>query len=207
MKNKLLIASRNQKKKKELQQILSDLNFELLSLDDLPPLPEVEEDGTTFAENAIKKAVTVCRQTGLLTLADDSGLVVDALQGAPGVFSARYSGPGADDEKNNQKLLLAMREVPDIGRTARFVCVIALALPDGRVETVEGTCEGRIDHILRGSEGFGYDPMFIPEGFKVSFAQLEPPVKNTISHRGKALGLIRPVLEKINSGGSMCSLL
>jgi len=204
MKKKLLIASRNQKKKKELQQILSDLNFELLTLDDLPPLPEVEEDGMTFAENARKKAVTVARQTGLLTLADDSGLSVDALQGAPGVFSARYSGPGANDEKNNQKLLLALEDIPDTDRTARFVCVIALASPDGQVQTVEGSCEGRIDHILKGSAGFGYDPLFIPEGFEMSFAQLEPSIKNTISHRGKALELIKPVLESINMGGEVC---
>lgn len=204
MKTKLLIASRNQKKKKELQQILSGLNFELLSLDDLPPLPEVEEDGTTFAENAIKKAVTVARQTGLLTLADDSGLAVDALQGAPGVFSARYSGPKANDEKNNRKLLLAMQDIPAADRTARFICVIALAEPDGQVQTVQGICEGRIDKVLKGSAGFGYDPLFIPDGFEESFAQLDPSIKNTISHRGQALEFIKPVLEKINMGGENC---
>ncbi|NLV20695.1 MAG: XTP/dITP diphosphatase [Syntrophomonadaceae bacterium] len=204
MKTKLLIASRNQKKKKELQQILSGLNFELLSLDDLPPLPEVEEDGTTFAENAIKKAVTVARQTGLLALADDSGLVVDALQGAPGVFSARYSDPEANDEKNNRKLLLAMQDIPDADRSARFVCVIALAEPDGQVQTVQGICEGRIDKVLKGSAGFGYDPLFIPDGFEESFAQLDPSIKNTISHRGQALEFIKPVLEKINMGGENC---
>jgi XTP/dITP diphosphohydrolase len=200
MKKKLLIASRNRKKKEELQQILRDLDLELLTLDDLPPLPEVEEDGMTFAENAIKKAVIVAQQTGLLTLADDSGLVVDALQGAPGVFSARYSGPGANDEKNNQKLLQAMQDIPDAGRTARFVCVIALASPDGQVQTVEGSCEGKIDHILRGNAGFGYDPLFIPEGFEESFAQLEPSLKNNISHRGKALAKIKPVLQSIMEG-------
>lgn len=204
MKTKLLIASRNQKKKKELQQILSGLNFELLSLDDLPPLPEVEEDGTTFAENAIKKAVTVARQTGLLALADDSGLVVDALQGAPGVFSARYSDPEANDEKNNRKLLLAMQDIPDADRSARFICVIALAEPDGQVQTVQGICTGRIDKVLKGSAGFGYDPLFIPDGFEESFAQLDPSIKNTISHRGQALEFIKPVLEKINMGGENC---
>ena len=195
MKNKLLIASRNQKKKKELQQILSELNFELLSLDELPPLPEVEEDGQTFAENAIKKAVTVAQQTGMLTLADDSGLVVDALQGAPGVFSARYSGAQSNDEKNNRKLLTAMQNIADSDRTARFICVIALAKPDGNVQTVEGSCEGMIDRTLKGSEGFGYDPLFIPTGFELSFAQLSPQIKNTISHRAKALALIKPILE------------
>lgn len=204
MKIKLLIASRNQKKKKELQQILGDLNFELLSLEDLPPLPEVEEDGATFTENAIKKALVVARQTGLLTLADDSGLVVDALQGAPGVFSARYSGPEANDEKNNHKLLLAMQDIPVAERTARFVCVIALAKPDGQVQTVEGTCAGRINRSLKGSAGFGYDPLFIPEGFTESFAQLDSSRKNAISHRGQALALIRPILEKISAGGDIC---
>ena len=200
MKKQLVIASRNQKKKNELQQILGDLDFELLSLDDLPPLPEVEEDGSTFAENAIKKAVTVARQTGMLTLADDSGLVVDALQGEPGVYSARYAGPGANDEKNNRKMLQALQNTPDEERTARFVCVIALALPDGRVETVEGTCDGRIDRYPRGSVGFGYDPLFVPDGYEESFAQLSPLIKNSISHRGKALALIKPFLQRINLG-------
>ncbi|HWQ76280.1 MAG TPA: XTP/dITP diphosphatase [Syntrophomonas sp.] len=204
MEKKLLIASRNRKKKEELRQILSGLDFQLLSLDELPPLPEVEEDGTTFAENAIKKAVTVARQTGLLTLADDSGLVVDALQGAPGVYSARYSDPGATDEKNNRKLLQAMRDVPDASRTARFVCVIALAVPDGQVQTVEGRCEGSIDHSPRGDAGFGYDPLFIPAGREESFAQLAPEVKNRISHRGRALELIKPVLQRIAPGEDLC---
>lgn len=200
MKKQLVIASRNQKKKNELQQVLGDLDFELLSLDDLPPLPEVEEDGSTFAENAIKKAVTVARQTGMLTLADDSGLVVDALQGEPGVYSARYAGPEANDEKNNQKLLQALLAIPEKNRTARFVCVIALALPDGRLETVEGTCDGRIDRYPRGSVGFGYDPLFVPDGYEESFAQLSPLIKNSISHRGKALALIKPFLQRINLG-------
>ena len=195
MKTKLLIASRNQKKKNELQQILGQLNFELLSLEDLPPLPEVEEDGLTFADNAIKKAVTVAQQTGLLTLADDSGLVVDALQGAPGIFSARYAGVEANDEKNNRKLLLAMQDIADSDRTARFVCVIALSTPAGNLRTVEGACEGMIGKTLKGSGGFGYDPLFIPTGFESCFAELSPQIKNTISHRAKALALIKPVLK------------
>ena len=131
MSQKLLIATRNNKKKRELQEILSNFNIELLSLDDIPPLPEVEEDGLTFEENAIKKALTVARKSNLLTLADDSGLVVDALQGAPGVYSARYAGPEADDDRNNQKLLQALQNVEENQRSARFVCVIALASPEG----------------------------------------------------------------------------
>lgn len=192
----LLIASRNQKKKKELETILSGFDVKLLSLDDLPPLPEVEEDGLTFAENAIKKALTVARQSKLLTLADDSGLVVDALQGAPGIYSARYAGPDANDAKNNRKLLQALQEIPDTERTARFVCVIALASPDGNVQTVKGSCEGRIDRTLHGAGGFGYDPLFIPDGYEQSFAELPAEEKNRISHRGMALQKIRPLLQE-----------
>ncbi len=197
MPQKLLIATRNNKKKKELQEILSDLDINLLSLDDIPPVPEVEEDGLTFEDNAIKKALLTARQSGLLTLADDSGLVVDALGGAPGVFSARYAGPEADDEKNNQKLLLALHDIPDQDRTARFACVIALATPEGSVQTVEGICEGLISRIPQGKEGFGYDPLFVPAGLENSFAELSSAIKNTISHRGQALTKIKPVLQEL----------
>lgn len=196
MSQKLLIATRNQKKKKELQEILSGFDLQLLNLDDIPPLPEVEEDGLTFEENAIKKALTVARQSNMLTLADDSGLVVDALRGAPGVFSARYAGPEANDDRNNQKLLQEMQHVEDHQRTARFVCVIALASPQGKVETVMGSCEGTIGRTLHGAEGFGYDPLFIPEGYDKSFAELTPAIKNRISHRGIALNKIKPLLEE-----------
>lgn len=197
MSRNLLIATRNKKKKKELQEILADMDVQLLSLDDIPPVSEVEEDGLTFAENAIKKAVTVAQQSGLLTLADDSGLVVDALGGEPGIFSARYAGPEADDEKNNQKLLLALQNTADQDRTARFVCVIALASPDGSVQTVQGSCEGFIRKTLQGTGGFGYDPLFIPQGFDKSFAELSADVKNTISHRGQALKKSRPIIEQV----------
>lgn len=196
MSQNLLIATRNKKKKKELQEILSGFDVQLLSLDDIPPVPEVEEDGRTFEENAIKKALTVARLSNLLTLADDSGLVVDALQGAPGVFSARYAGPEADDDKNNQKLLLALQNVEENKRTARFICVIALASPEGSVKTVMGSCEGMILSSLKGGEGFGYDPLFIPQGYDKSFAELSPEIKNRISHRGVALNKIKPLLDE-----------
>ncbi len=196
MSKQLLIATRNLKKKKELQEILSAFNLQLLNLDDIPPLPEVEEDGLTFEENAVKKALTVARQSNMLTLADDSGLAVDALQGAPGVFSARYAGPEANDDRNNQKLLQAMQQVEDHQRTARFICVIALASPQGMVKTVMGSCAGMISRTLHGTEGFGYDPLFIPEGFDKSFAELTPAIKNSISHRGIALSKIKPLLEE-----------
>lgn len=196
MSQNLLIATRNPKKKKELQEILSDFDVKLLSLDDIPPLPEIEEDGLTFQENAIKKALTVARLSNLLTLADDSGLVVDALQGEPGVFSARYAGPEADDDRNNQKLLQSLQNVEENKRTARFICVIALASPEGSVKTVMGSCEGMISRSPNGGEGFGYDPLFIPEGYDKSFAQLSPEIKNRISHRGVALNKIKPLLDE-----------
>lgn len=193
----LLIATRNKKKKNELQEILSNLDLKLLNLDDIPPVPEVEEDGLTFTDNAVKKAVLTAKASQMITLADDSGLVVDALDGAPGVFSARYAGEQADDEQNNQKLLKALQNTADHERNARFVCVIAVAAPDGTVKTVEGSCTGMIAKTPRGEAGFGYDPLFVPQGFDKSFAELDPAVKNTISHRGQALLKIKPILEEI----------
>lgn len=194
MKRALLIATRNRHKLEELQEILADLNIELLSLNDVASIPEIIEDGKTFEDNAIKKAHETANLTGYLTLADDSGLMVDALQGAPGVYSARYSGPGATDEKNNQKLLAELKNISPDQRTAQFVCVIAVADPDGNVRTVEGVCKGSIAQEPAGSEGFGYDPLFIPEGFSRHFAQLSPDEKNAISHRGRALQKVKPLL-------------
>lgn len=184
---RLVIASRNEKKKQELLQIIQGLDLEVVTLNEFPDAPEVEEDGLTFQENAIKKAREIARFTGCLTLADDSGLEVDALGGRPGVFSARFAGEPSDDERNNQKLLDMLQGIPAQERTARFRCVIAIASPDGRVETTEGTCDGRIGFFPRGQGGFGYDPLFIPDGFKQTFAELSSEVKNRISHRGKAL--------------------
>ncbi|CFX18605.1 Non-canonical purine NTP pyrophosphatase [Syntrophomonas zehnderi OL-4] len=197
MSRNLLIATRNNKKKLELLEILKDLDFNLLSLNDIPPVPDVEEDGLTFSENAVKKAVLTAKASNILTLADDSGLVVNALDGAPGVFSARFAGPQADDEQNNQKLLQALQNIADHERTARFVCVIALADPAGTVQTVSGSCTGMIAKTRQGEAGFGYDPLFVPDGFDKSFAELDPSVKNKISHRGQALLKIKPILEEI----------
>ncbi len=199
MKARLVIASRNEKKKKELLQIIGDLNLEVATLNDFPGAPEVEEDGLTFHDNAVKKAREIAQFTGCMTLADDSGLEVDALGGLPGVHSARFAGEPSDDERNNQKLLQMLEGIPAPERTARFRCVIAIAFPDGRVETAEGTCEGRIGFLPKGSAGFGYDPLFIPDGFDMTFAELSPEVKNSISHRGKALQKALKLLQSIRS--------
>lgn len=193
----LLIATRNQKKKLELREILSDLDVDLITLDDIPAMPEVSEDGETFAENAIKKALLAAAASGLTTLADDSGLVVDVLHGQPGIYSARFAGPGCDDKANNLKLLEMMAAVSPEGRTARFICVIAVAAPGGQVETVEGICEGTIIDTPRGLHGFGYDPLFVPEGYDQTFAELGEAEKNIISHRGRALQQAKPLVRRL----------
>ncbi len=183
---RLLVATRNPKKLIEIRGILALPGVELLCIEDAGmPLPEVEEDGDTFEANAIKKAVTLALASGMPTLGDDSGLEVDALEGAPGVYSARYAGEPCDDDANNRKLLGMLEGQGH--RRARFRCVIALAMPDGRVTTVSGCCEGRIVTAPRGTGGFGYDPLFVPEGYSQTFAELGPDEKHRVSHRGAAL--------------------
>ena len=196
MSKRLLLATRNQHKKQELQAMLADLSLEILTLDDVPDLPEVEEYGVTFAENASKKARQTAALSGIICLADDSGLSVDALDGSPGVYSARFAGPDADDDKNNVRLLGLMEAVPDDKRTAAFICAVALADPMGNTTVVEGSCPGRIIRERAGSGGFGYDPLFAPEGYTRTFAQLKPEEKNCISHRGRALTMARSVIEQ-----------
>jgi len=186
---KLLIATRNRHKLREIEGILRLPSVQLLNVDDCPPLPEVAEDGLTFDANAVKKAVTLARASGLWTLADDSGLEVDALGGAPGVYSARYAGEPVNCEANNRKVLREMAGVAN--RRARFICAVALSDPTGRHWTVEGRCEGRIIDAPRGTEGFGYDPLFVPEGHTRTFAEMTPGAKHGISHRGAALKLAR----------------
>ncbi len=198
---KLLLASRNQHKIEELQQMLTSLNIEVISLDDVPDMPIIEEDGKTFSENASKKARLTAMHTGFTCLADDSGLVVDALGGQPGVYSARFAGEDADDQKNNRKLLQMLQGVDGEKRRARFICVIAISDPRGNVHTVEGTCKGRIDYEERGTGGFGYDPLFIPDGYSQTFAELSRKEKNRISHRGQALLKARAFLEKVTGDG------
>ena len=177
-------------------EILQDAEWEVLTLEDFPYLPEVIEDGETFADNAVKKAVAVAEATGELSLADDSGLEVDFLGGKPGVYSARFAGEPCDDHENNKKLLELLQGVPDEDRTARFRCVIAVAHPRGEVRLAEGVCEGKIAFYPRGEGGFGYDPLFIPTGYDKTFAEISPEEKNSISHRGKALQKARSILDE-----------
>ena len=191
---KLLIATHNPGKKREYAELLQGLNVELITLDDLGIDEAVEEDGESYAENALLKAQFYAAAEGVLTLADDSGLEVDALGGAPGVLTARYAGEGATDEQRYSLLLRQLREVPDERRTARFRCVIALAWPDGPTEVTQGTCEGRITHKPRGKHGFGYDPVFYVPKYGCTMAELPPEIKNRISHRARAAAAAREIL-------------
>ncbi|MGI6376141.1 MAG: XTP/dITP diphosphatase [Anaerolineae bacterium] len=183
---RLLIATGNAGKKREFARLLATLAVEVVGLDDLGLANDVEESGATFAENALLKARAYAARSGLLTLADDSGLEVDALGGAPGVQSARYGGPCLDDCGRYELLLANLRAVPDERRTARFRCTIALVAPNGREATAEGACEGRIVHAPRGEHGFGYDPVFWVVSEGCTMAELPPERKNVISHRAEA---------------------
>jgi XTP/dITP diphosphohydrolase len=195
----LVMATRNTGKVRELAALLQDLDVRLLSLNDFPELPEIPEEGVTFAENAATKAQAVARLTGLPALADDSGLEVEALGGRPGVFSARYAqdrtgGETPADEDNWRKLLDELREVPPEKRQARFVCEIALAWPQGRLITARGELAGAIALKPRGTRGFGYDPVFWVAAYEATVAELDPAVKNRISHRGQALKELKEIL-------------
>jgi len=191
----LLVATRNKKKFKEIREILKGLPFRVTSLDDYDGLPVIEEDGDTFEQNAIKKAATIALFTKKLVLGEDSGLEVAALKNGPGVFSARYAGPGATDKKNNAKLLRALRGVPDKKRGARYRCAVALADGRGLVGVVSGSCSGVIGRRCRGTSGFGYDPLFIVPKSGLTFAQMGPEVKHTMSHRFRALQKARRLME------------
>lgn len=182
---KLVIATQNPKKLQEIKALLDFPGLKVICAFDLPGIPDVSEDGVTFQENAVKKAVTLARLTGQWALADDSGLEVDALNGAPGVYSARYAGEPVNYVANNEKLLHAL--MGKTNRRARFRCVIALSSPTGETHCVEGACEGRILESQKGRMGFGYDPLFQPEGHSQSFAEMDADEKNRISHRGRAL--------------------
>ena len=196
----LVMASRNPGKIRELREILQDSGVKLLSLADFPLLPEIPEEGATFVENAAAKAVAVARLTGHPALADDSGLMVDALNGAPGVFSARYAmarpapRPPADAD-NWGKLLDELKDVPWEARGARFVCELALATPDGRLLRARGECAGVIAFKPQGDTGFGYDPVFWVPEYGATMAQLGPEIKNKISHRAKALAAFKTLLQ------------
>jgi len=214
----IVLATRNKKKVEEIKRIVKDMPISVSSLDDFPDCPEVEEDGKTFEDNAAKKAKAVSDYTKMPALADDSGLEVYALNGAPGVLSARYAGENADDRKNFEKLLDKMRSVPDEKRGARFACCIALVFPvgdlsvgfdssirvatrlsetlrDGKAETFMGYSEGSIGREPKGSNGFGYDPVFYPAGCKKTFAEMADAEKDSLSHRGAALKKLHEYLK------------
>ncbi len=193
----LVLATKNQGKIREIERALDLPNLEIRSLQDFPDLPEVEEDGRTFQENAFKKAQTCAQATGRPALADDSGLEVDCLNGAPGIYSARFSGTGATDEANNRKLLSLLGGIPEEKRTARFVCQMVLYLPEGKWIQAEGFCPGIIAPGPRGEHGFGYDPVFYLPEFGKTMAEIPLEEKNRISHRAQALREIRSHLEAI----------
>lgn len=191
----LILATRNMDKVKEIQEVLSDLNLEIRSLLDYPNIPDVIEDGSTFEENALKKARAVFEYTNLPTLSDDSGLEVFVLGMKPGVYSARYAGVPTNYENNNAKLLDDMKNVPVMNRQAQFRCIMVFKSKD--VEKIaEGACRGKIVFEPQGRGGFGYDPLFIPEGYSQTFAEMSPVIKNLESHRGRALSVMRKSLEE-----------
>jgi len=195
---KLLVATHNQGKVVEFAEMLADMKIEWLSLDDVGVTQDVEETGSTFQENSILKARTYAAETGLLTLADDSGLEVDALAGAPGVYTARYGGVGLTAVQRYKKLLADIENVPIHQRTARFRCAIVLSAPDGTIlGASEGVCEGMIAQTAVGEGGFGYDPIFFIPQLQKTFAQIPAEQKHKISHRGQAVRQIEPLLRSI----------
>ena len=191
----LVLATRNQGKIREFRRILDAISngaINLVGLEEFAHTTEVEETGSTFKENALLKARSICAETGLPAIADDSGLCVDALDGAPGIYSARYAGVHGDDLGNNAKLLRELANVPEDKRSAHFTCAAALVLPDGREHVTEEIFEGSILFEPIGDQGFGYDPLFRPEGLSISSAQMSADEKDLISHRGKSLRAIAP---------------
>jgi XTP/dITP diphosphohydrolase len=196
----LLIATKNQGKLKEIRFLLKDLPYKITSLAEYPNLPEIVEDGKTFYANAVKKAVVIAKHTGKLTMGEDSGLEVKALGNKPGVFSARFSGAHATDEKNNDKLLAMLAGVPAAKRQARYQCCAALADKSGVIAVVSGSCGGIITTSRQGTNGFGYDPLFFIKRYNGTFGQLPAEVKSRISHRARALKKIREVLKELSVG-------
>lgn len=208
----IVVATRNTGKLKEIKGILKDLPVNLLSLKDFSNLPEIAEDGLTFHDNALKKAKVIAEITGFTVLSDDSGLEIDALNGQPGINSARFAvgtrctvhtgsvdnmADNAKDADNLKKVLGLLKEVPEGKRLARFKAVICLYFPDGKMKFAEGVCEGKIIFIPRGENGFGYDPIFVPKGYKKTFAELSEKIKNRISHRAKAMKEMKKELKSL----------
>jgi XTP/dITP diphosphohydrolase len=189
--DKIIFATGNNNKLREIRMILDGTGIEIVSMKEAGITEDIEENGTTFEENALIKAKAVCGMTGLPALADDSGLVIDALNGEPGIHSARFMGHDTSYDIKNNGLIRMLEGVPDEKRSARFVCAIACALPDGRTFTEEAAMEGRIGYEIRGENGFGYDPIFFLPEYGCTSAEISPEEKNRISHRGKALRAMR----------------
>lgn len=188
---KIILATGNENKVREIRQIMEGCDIELISMKEAGVFEDIIEDGTTFEENAVIKARTIAAKSGMLTLADDSGLEIDFLDKAPGIYSARFMGENTSYSEKNSAILDKLSDVPDDKRTARFVCAVAAVWPDGKYETVRATMEGIIAHKAAGENGFGYDPIFFLPEYGCTSAELSPEDKNAISHRGKAFRMMR----------------
>ena len=201
MTTKVVIASRNEHKIDEMRRILHEagLSLDLVGIQEFPDLPDVDETGETFAENALLKAREICAFTGIPAIADDSGLCVDALGGMPGIFSARWAGTHGNDLANLQLLLAQISHVAPDRRTASFRCAAAIVMPSGAEEVVEGIMAGRLIDTPRGTNGFGYDPIFIAEGYSITTAEMDSASKDAISHRGRAIAALAPTLAQLLS--------
>jgi XTP/dITP diphosphohydrolase len=194
----IVLASRNVKKAREVAEILAPAGFQVVAVTAYPDAPEVEEDGSTFAENAAKKAREIAVHLGQWVIGEDSGLQVDALSGAPGIYSARFSGPDATDDRNNQKLMEELLSVPEDRRGAGYVCSVALSDPEGNIRIAcEGTCRGRILTVASGQGGFGYDPYFLIPEYHLTFGQLSSVVKHRLSHRARAFAKFLPLIRTL----------
>jgi XTP/dITP diphosphohydrolase len=199
----VLVATRNRGKIREIREALKGLDLRIEALSDFSNVPEIEENGKTFVDNALKKARSYSKHFGKVTLADDSGLEVDHLKGLPGIYSARYAGERASNRENNEKLLRELEGVPLSKRGARFKCVIAVVSPDGREILAEGACRGRIGFREKGRRGFGYDPLFVLPDYGKTMAEFSLEEKNRISHRGKALRKIRKMIQSLLDRGRL----
>lgn len=196
MKRTIVFATGNEGKMREIRQIMKGIDVELLSMKEAGIEADIIEDGESFAENAVIKAKAVAEKTNHIVLADDSGLEIDYLNKEPGIYSARYAGVDTSYDIKNNLLLSRLEGVPDEKRTARFVCAVAAAFPDGDTEVVRGTIEGRIGYGIKGNNGFGYDPIFFVPEYNCTTAEMEPELKNELSHRGRALRSMREIMEK-----------
>jgi len=191
----ILIATKNSGKVNEIKNVLRDLNIKILSLNDFPDIPQIEENGKTYQENALKKATEVSKYSGKICLADDSGLEIEYLKGKPGIYTARW---GNTDEERINKVLNLLNNIPEYKRDAKFVCALVLVFPGGKVYSVKGECKGRISLFPKGEHGFGYDPIFLIPQYNKTFAELGDKIKNNISHRGKAMRKMAKIIKEIS---------